>query len=192
MPLYNIIARKLKPSEHIVQKVDDGKAMRSVLPFLSRKLGIPSMKNYVAFSCDENRRPVARLDMDTPLEDQGMSPFSYIYVAPIDATPKNANGEELPLVSELKQTSKEIEEEDIPPPPPPLPDDSNTGRDVEEEEARKRVEEEARRRAEEEAMKKAEEEARRRAEEESRKKAEEEAMKKAEEEARKKAEEEAR
>ncbi|KAH9601366.1 hypothetical protein LSM04_000604 [Trypanosoma melophagium] len=165
MPLYNIIAKKLKPTEHIVQKVDDGKAMRSVLPFLSIKLGIPSMKNYVAFSCDENRRPVARLDMDTPLEEQGMLPFSYIYVAPIDATPKDANGEELPLVSDLKQASREIEEEDIPPPPTsPLPDDSNTGEAIEQE-ARKLAEEEAGRRSEE-TSRRAEDEARRNIEEE--------------------------
>lgn len=121
MPVYNIISKKLKQSQFVVQKVDDGKPLRTVLPFISKKLGIPSMKNYVAFACSE-KRPVARLDMDIPLGDQGVYPSSYIYISPIDATPKGPDGEELPFASELKKKGQvQKEGVDIPPPPPPLP-----------------------------------------------------------------------
>ncbi|KAF5225475.1 hypothetical protein ECC02_001238 [Trypanosoma cruzi] len=206
MPLFNIVSKKLKPSEYVVQKVEEGKAMRTVLPFLSRKLGIPSMKNYLAFACDEKRKPVARLDMDIPLEEQGVPPLSFIYVSPMDATPKGPDGEELPLALDLKTSRQKSEEEEGMPPPPPPPEeegDACTKRRAEqEEEGRRRAEqeEEARRRAEqeEEARRRAEqeEEARRRAEqeEEARRRAEqeEEARRRAEqeEEARRRAEQE--
>ncbi|EKG07518.1 hypothetical protein TCSYLVIO_001352, partial [Trypanosoma cruzi] len=142
MPLFNIVSKKLKPSEYVVQKVEEGKAMRTVLPFLSRKLGIPSMKNYLAFACDEKRKPVARLDMDIPLEEQGVPPLSFIYVSPMDATPKGPDGEELPLALDLKTSrQKSEEEEDMPPPPPPPEEEGDTctkRRDEQEEEARRR------------------------------------------------------
>ncbi|RNF01720.1 hypothetical protein TraAM80_06904 [Trypanosoma rangeli] len=142
MPLFNIVAKKLKASEYVVQKVEEGKALRTVLPHISRKLGIPSMKNYVAFMCDEKRQPVGLLDMDVPLEEQGVRPLSFIYVSPIDATPKRPDGRELPLASELKQIrQQEEEEEDVPPsPPPPLEEKEETlvKLHAEEEEAAKR------------------------------------------------------
>ncbi|KEG13279.1 hypothetical protein DQ04_01101000 [Trypanosoma grayi] len=170
MPIYNIIARKLKPSEFIVQKVDEGKSLRSVLPFISRKLGIPSMKNYVAFSCDKSRRPVARLDMDIPLEEQEVLPLSYIYISPIDATPKGPDGEELPLVSELKRDHNRDGEDDVPPPPP---SEDETPR-VAVEDADGGAEQEAKMRAEHEACMRAEHEAKMRAEHEAKMRAEQE------------------
>ncbi|CUI14232.1 Hypothetical protein, putative, partial [Bodo saltans] len=106
MPVYRIVGKKWTAQSKIVLNVDPGKGLRSALPNLSKKLGIPSMKLYGAFRTSSDRQPNAQLDLDVALEAQGVNVGDYIFVAPLDSAPQSPDGKQLPMATQAEQSDQ--------------------------------------------------------------------------------------
>ncbi|CUG84227.1 Hypothetical protein, putative [Bodo saltans] len=127
MPVYRIIGKKWTTAQKLVQTVEPGKPLRTVLPPLSRKLAIPSMKFYNAYAVDAEKKPIFLLDLDVALEEQGVQAGDYIYVAAQDGAPTLADGSPIPIAPRVlaevaapvgAATVPQTESNESPPPPP--------------------------------------------------------------------------
>jgi hypothetical protein len=117
MPIYRLIGvhvngTKWNLSAKLVQSIDDMQPLVKVLPLISRKYNIPSMKSYKMYACDASGTPVREIDVERALKEQGVEPMGALFIAPAEQVlPTAASAAEPPPPP--------------PPPPPPLAEDAD-------------------------------------------------------------------
>jgi hypothetical protein len=146
MPIYKLIGYKWTVSQKLVQSIDDQAPLLKVYPLISRKLGIPSMKNFRMCACD-GTTPVRIIDPEKTLKEQDVPGMACLYVAEADNIPStvtdlgssSSGGAGASPPADDGSSSAEA-----PPPPPPADEDDGAKKKAEEEAAaKKKADEEA-------------------------------------------------
>ena len=86
MPIFKLIGHKWTVSQKLVQSIDDHAPLLKVLPLISRKLSVPSMKNFKIYACD-GTTPVREINPEKSLKDQNVEAMSCLYISPADQVP---------------------------------------------------------------------------------------------------------
>eukprot|EP00758_Cryptobia_borreli_P004226 Tbor_TRINITY_DN4254_c0_g1::TRINITY_DN4254_c0_g1_i1::g.23900::m.23900 len=87
MPVCRIISKKVKSTDKVVQSIDETKPFKVVMPPISKKLEIGSMRHYTAYICDANKNPIKKIDPEVLMSEYGVTQGTFIFIASNDALP---------------------------------------------------------------------------------------------------------